>query len=89
MPYCSLSRLIYPREIPIFGINLGHLGFLTEVEDKELINALWTDCEMPGNLKLKIDYGLCAEVQRNGKQVSSLVGLNDIVLTKGKFLLVC
>ena len=31
-----LARLLYPREIPIFGINLGRLGFLTEVEDKDL-----------------------------------------------------
>lgn len=79
----SLSRLIYPCEIPIFGINLGHLGFLTEVEDKELKFAV--DHLKAGHFEIEDRIMVGAEVQRGGKQVGSLVGLNDIVLTKGVF----
>ncbi len=77
----SLSRLIYPREIPIFGINLGHLGFLTEVEDKELKFAV--DRLRAGQFEIEDRIMVGAEVQRNGEKAGSLVGLNDIVLTKG------
>jgi NAD+ kinase len=79
----SLARRLYPREVPIFGINLGHLGFLTEVEAKDLEGAV-----------KKLQYGkfvledrnmVSAEVTRDGQQRAYLVGLNDIVLTKGMF----
>src|SRR5690554_6725808 len=28
----SAARLLYPRQTPIFGVNLGHMGFLTEID---------------------------------------------------------
>lgn len=79
----SLARRLYPREIPIFGINLGHLGFLTEVEDKELelaVNQLRN-----GQFTLEDRIMVSAEVTRGEDRRACLVGLNDIVLTKGIF----
>ena len=77
----SLARLIYPREIPIFGINLGHLGFLTEVEDKDLEFAV--DKLKAGQFEIEDRIMVGAEIIRKGKIVGGLVGLNDIVLSKG------
>ena len=36
----STVNLAVPRGIPILGVNLGHLGYLTEVEAKDLQKAL-------------------------------------------------
>ena len=77
----SLARLIYPREIPIFGINLGHLGFLTEVEDKDLKFAI--DKLRAGQFEIEDRIMVGAEIIREGKIIGRLVGLNDIVLSKG------
>ena len=77
----SLARRLYPQEIPIFGINLGHLGFLTEVEDKELelaVKQLRT-----GQFTVEDRIMVSAEVTRGQTRRACLVGLNDIVLTKG------
>ncbi len=79
----SLARRLYPREVPIFGINLGHLGFLTEVEAKDL--ELAVKKLQAGEFVLEDRIMVSAEVTRSGKQRAYLVGLNDIVLTKGMF----
>jgi NAD+ kinase len=76
-----LARLLYPREIPIFGINLGRLGFLTEVEDKDLNFAV--EKLKQGDFLMENRIMVGAEVVRRGKPVGSLVGLNDIVINKG------
>lgn len=76
-----LARLLYPREIPIFGINLGRLGFLTEVEDKDLDFAV--EKLKQGDFLMENRIMVGAEVVRRGKPVGSLVGLNDIVINKG------
>ena len=36
----SIARQSAPYDIPLFGINLGHLGFLTEVEATDMYPAL-------------------------------------------------
>ena len=79
----SLARRLYPWEIPIFGINLGHLGFLTEVEDKDLKCAV--EKLKSGDFVLENRIMVNAEVTNGGKRRARLVGLNDIVLNKGFF----
>ena len=79
----SLARRLYPREIPIFGINLGHLGFLTEVEGKDL--ELAVSQLRAGDFTVEDRIMVSAEVNRDGQRRACLVGLNDIVLTKGMF----
>jgi NAD+ kinase len=76
----SISRLIGGREVPILGVNLGGLGFLTEVALPELFAAL--------EAVLKAEYAvshrrmLAAEVRRASATVGEYEALNDFVINK-------
>jgi len=69
--------------IPLLGVNLGHLGFLTEVEAHDVLSALsalWL-----GDYTLQERMMLKVLVHRDGRQVFESVALNDCVVTKGAF----
>ncbi len=36
----SVARIVCEKEIPILGVNLGGLGFITEVQKTELFDAM-------------------------------------------------
>lgn len=75
------ARLLRRRQTPIFGVNLGHMGFLTEIDDhdiKEAVRRL-----QAGEFYLENRIMVEAKVHRAGTDRASLVGLNDIVIAKG------
>ena len=76
----SAARAIGKREIPLFPVNLGGLGFLTAITIDEtfpeLERALRGEHRV-GNRKL-----LNTELVREGKVLASWDALNDAVLTK-------
>lgn len=79
----TAARRVYPRQIPLLGINLGHLGFLTWVESNRLEAAL-QDLQC-ANFSLEDRTMLEARVSRNGEPLKQFVCLNDLVLAKGSF----
>ncbi len=68
--------------IPVLGVHLGHLGFLTEVRRAELIEALATVIE--GRTWTETRLLLEGRVERTGVAVTSRFALNDIVITRGR-----
>ncbi|WP_338826599.1 NAD(+)/NADH kinase [Neomoorella thermoacetica] len=76
------ARLVAPAGTPILGINLGHLGFLTEIELTELYPAL--DKLLAGAYRIEERMMLRGTVQRPEKALTC-TALNDIVVTKGAF----
>jgi NAD+ kinase len=68
--------------IPVLGVNLGHLGFLTEVRRAELTEALATVVE--GRTWMETRLLLEGRVERDGATVTSRYALNDIVVTRGR-----
>lgn len=78
-----VARSLYPRRTPIFGLNLGFLGFLTEVEGDGL--ELAVEHLKNGEYYLEDRIMITAEVRRDGELIETLVGLNDMVVTKGAF----
>ncbi len=75
------GRLILGKGIPLLGINLGHLGFLTAAGADELEQAL--DRVMAGEYELEPRFTLCAEVHaRSGATLEHFHALNDIVVHK-------
>lgn len=68
---------------PIIGINLGHMGFLTEIDVPEALPAL--EKLLNGEYYIEERMMLQAHVYRQNRMVERLVGLNDAVITNGAF----
>lgn len=68
-------------DVPVLGVNLGHLGFLTEVGQAELVDTL--EAMLAGRTRTESRLMLRGQVERNGKAVAERVALNDVVVTRG------
>jgi len=77
----STARIIGERDIPILGVNLGSLGFLTEIALDELYPAL-EKC-LAGDYRVSERIMLRAVVERDGRETASHLVLNDVVINKG------
>ncbi len=68
---------------PLLGVNLGHLGFLTEVEVPDLFAAL--PLFLSQGYQLDVRRLLAAEVVRQDRVLVRYEAMNDMVVTKGPF----
>ena len=68
-------------DVPLLGVNLGHLGFLTEVTRGELQAAL--AAVIDGRTRVDERLLLKGRVQRGGRTIAEHLALNDIVVTRG------
>jgi NAD+ kinase len=75
------ARLIGERNIPILGINLGTLGFLTEVKPEAMHAAF--DCLLSGQYQVQERMFLHIEVLQGGSVLAEYLALNDAVINKG------
>jgi NAD+ kinase len=76
----SAARAIGRREIPLFPVNMGGLGFLTAITIDELYPELQRALRSEHRIaKRRL---LTVEVVRDGKVLASYDALNDAVLTK-------
>ncbi len=67
---------------PIFGINVGSLGFLTGVHGKEWPKAV--ESIVAGDFRLSVRTMLRVELVRGGATVEAFTGLNDAVVSRGQ-----
>ncbi len=70
-------------EIPMLGINIGHLGFLSEAEPKDLEDSVRR--VLLGDFYLERRMMIECEVMRDGVSIHRNVGLNDVGIGKGSF----
>lgn len=77
----AAARAFAHSPTPILGVNLGSLGFLTEVPLSELYPALEAWCNNCASVEQR-DM-IHAELLRGGKVVRHWDALNDIVISKG------
>lgn len=81
----SIARLVGERETPILGINLGGLGFLTEITTEEaqatLARVLAGDYEVDRRITLEAAVEAHAEGARMARR-ESFRALNDVVINK-------
>jgi len=81
----SAARLVADsrKNVPIFGVNLGSLGFMAEVSLEELYGNL--EKALAGRLRADERMMLFASVIRKGKTIAEHTVLNDAVVSKGTF----
>ena len=73
----QLSGRLAGTEIPILGVNLGHKGFLAELESSETDSILEV---AEGHYKTESRLMLDLELLRNGETVYSGIALNEAVV---------
>ncbi|MBI2447925.1 MAG: NAD(+)/NADH kinase [Candidatus Omnitrophica bacterium] len=77
----NVARFVRKRAVPILGVNLGGLGFLTEVTIAELYGSLKEI--LKGNYKISERAMLKTTVTKRGRVMGEYFALNDIVVAKG------
>ncbi len=75
------ARLMETREIPILGVNMGGLGFLTEINFQDVPIAL--ENVFAGEYHLDKRLMLNIQHQRAGETLKTYSALNDVVVSKG------
>ncbi len=77
----SVARLVYRSDVPILAVNLGSLGFLTEVTLDELYPMMEKVIE--GDYTTDERTMLEAFIFRQGEKIAEYRVLNDVVIHKG------
>jgi len=77
----SAARLLEERAVPILGVNMGGLGFLTEITLDQLYPAL--EKVFAQEFRVEERLMLRADIHRHGEHVAKATVLNDVVVSKG------
>ena len=75
------ARALAPRGIPLLGLNIGHLGFLTIAPSADF-DAAFGDV-LAGRYEVEERAMLDARLLRGGEEVASGHALNDVVVARG------
>ncbi|RMF94547.1 MAG: NAD(+) kinase [Candidatus Schekmanbacteria bacterium] len=79
--FLSVARLLVKTDIPILGINLGSLGFLTETTLTNMYKVI--DDVFKGNFEIDNRMVLRTHVHRQGERIAEYNALNDVVINNG------
>ncbi len=77
------ARELAPRQLPVVGVNMGHLGYLTQVgcqEPGEVTQML--DDLMAGQFQLERRMMLKGTVRRGGTVIKEELALNEILISR-------
>ncbi len=77
----NAARLVEEREVPILGVNMGGLGFLTEATVDQLYDCL--EKIFSEQFLVEERLMLRAHIERHGEPVAHSSVLNDVVVSKG------
>ncbi|TDX48264.1 NAD(+)/NADH kinase [Orenia marismortui] len=81
--FLKAARTFANSDTPILGINLGQLGFLTDIEINRLEEGL--NKLLAGQYIIEERMILEGTVIRKGKVVNQVIAINDLVINKGPF----
>ena len=74
------ARLAAPRDIPLLGVNLGRLGFLTELDAEDIEAGLKR--LFKGDYRIEERNVLQATLTRKRKNIARAIGLNEAVINR-------
>jgi NAD+ kinase len=76
------ARAVASQSVPLVGINLGRLGFLTDVSPEHMLQTL--DAILAGDFDKESRQMLQAEVAAGNDGDKRMLALNDVVLKTGQ-----
>ncbi len=76
-----VAKKIVSSGLPIIGVNMGHLGYLADVDKSNVLSALDALCN--GEYMTQNRMMLSGKVMRGSEEICCLDALNDIVITRG------
>lgn len=81
----KVSRDLRDLNIPILGVNLGTLGFLTEIEPEQIFPVI--DRLLAKDYEIEERMNVFGEIYKNGEEVPlhTDVALNDVVVSRAGF----
>ena len=77
----SLARSVAAHHVPLVGVNLGHLGFLTDIPAESLVPMM--TALLDGEYTEELRFLLDAEIRRGDKSIFKTVAFNDVVFSRG------
>lgn len=77
----AAARAVNRKPIPILGVNLGGLGFLTVITREDLYPTL--ERVLAGDFETERRVQIEGELIRTDEVISTFLALNDVVLNKG------
>lgn len=77
----AAARQLAGLGVPLFGVNMGRVGFLTAVESPVARDAV--DRVLAGEYHIQERMLLAAAVRRNGQMMTSCVALNEMFVSSG------
>lgn len=79
--FLKTARTAYLANIPILGINLGALGFLTDIEKGEIDKSV--ESIFNNNYIIEERMMLSSKIYKGGKLFAQDVAINDVVISRG------
>lgn len=82
----SVARLTHPFDVPILAVNLGSLGFLTEVSLPDMYGTLEQVLKGESSIEQRMLLNAC--LLRDGVTLQNNFALNDVAINKNSARLV-
>lgn len=79
--FLKVARKVYKSGLPMLGINLGNLGFLTEIEKNDIDNAV--EHIFNNDYIIEDRMMLEAAIFKKDKEPEYDIAINDAVITRG------
>ena len=76
------ARVCAPDDVPMLGINMGNLGFLTEIRNPDGWDEA-IDKVLAGNYWIEPRMRITISARRDGQVISESDALNDVVISRG------
>ena len=77
----ALARSVAAHHVPLVGVNLGHLGFLTDIPADAMVPMM--TALLDGQFTEELRFLLDAEIRRGDKSIFKTVAFNDVVFSRG------
>ncbi len=77
----GVARIVARHGVPLVGVNLGHLGFLTDISADRMVETMseLLDGQYSEGQRILLE----GEILRDGEVVFRAVALNDVVVSRG------